>query len=121
MNTEELAKRLLALGQYGCHLHGQDGHIWIEPAYNQCDGEEEENHSDLHYVLKKAGVGLNNKIYGGVLEALDTIDEALRLAGIPSLLSGFSGWDHNGSLFLGEPGIGKGRIDIYEKGIGGLN
>jgi hypothetical protein len=117
MNTEELAKRLLALGQYGCYLCGEDGHIWIRPSYYDMDEME---HSHLHYILKEAGVGLNNKIYGGVLEALDTIDEALRLAGKPSLLTGFCGWDSTSSLFLGNPGIGENRIDIYEKGTGGL-
>jgi len=116
VNSEELAKRLLALGQYGCYLCGADGHIWIEPVI---DGESAKQ-SYLHDLLKRAGVGLNCKIYGGVLEALDTIDEALRLAGKPSLLKGFPGWRYDDELFLGDPGIGESRIDIYEKGTGGL-
>jgi hypothetical protein len=118
MNMEYLAKRLLALGQYGCYLCGEDGHIWIRPSYYDID---QADHSNLHHILKRAGVGLNNKIYGGVLEALDTIDEALRLSGYPSLLVGFPGWDYNSPLFLGDGGVEEGRIDIYEKGIGGLN
>lgn len=118
MNTEELAKRLLALGQYGCYLCGEDGHVWIRPAYYNI---EEEDHSKLHYVLKSNGIGLNNKIYGGVLEALDTIDEALRLANQPSLLNGFCGWNYDDALFLGESGFDVSRINKYEKGTGGLN
>jgi hypothetical protein len=120
MTHEDLAKRLLSLGQYGCHLCGRDGHIWIEPAY--IPGEEEMimEHSSLHYILKKAGVSLNNKIYGGVIEALDTIDEALRLSGWSSLLDGFPGWGDTDSLFLGKGGIDRGRIFIGKKDTGGL-
>ena len=114
-NMEELAKRLLALGQYGCHLEGQDGHIWIEPSRFF---EDASDYTDLHEILKQAGISLNNKIYGGVLQALDTVDEALRLAGQPSLLAGFPGWEYNEPFFFGEPGIGSGRITVEERGEG---
>ena len=106
---DELSTRLLALGQMGAYLFGRDGHIWIEQDYN-ADGET------LQTILCAGGIRLNNKIYGGVLQALDTIDEALRQCGEPALLQRYNA----GVLFLGASSIGVGRITKVTKVNGGL-
>lgn len=107
---ESLSKRLLALGQLSCWLEGTDGHIWIM---------SEDDISTLNFILKKSGIALNNKIYGGVLEALDTIDECLRLSNEKTLEEKFDEWIES-ALFLGDPGIGESRIDRVKSGEGGI-
>jgi hypothetical protein len=112
INWEGMAKRLLALGDLGAFLGGADGHIWIQTAGR----DYEENHF-LFPVLRNAGISLNNKIYGGIFEALDTIDEALRMAGHDILLDYYD----EDSMFLGNKiGPDMSRIDRKEKGKGGL-
>jgi hypothetical protein len=112
---ENLAERILALNDIGCSLIGRDGHIWIEE--NNLDGDGDFV-SELSLILKEAGVCLNSKIYGGILQALDTIDEALRLAGTNNLLNRYI--ENKDRIFFGDPGIGISRIDIQEKGKGGI-
>jgi hypothetical protein len=99
VDNERLSKRLLALMQMGVCLVGRDGHIWIEeePAI---DG------LSLSSELKRGGVRINSKIYGGILQALDTIDEALEKAGQPPLEEFYS----KDIQFLGDPGIDRSRI-----------
>ncbi|MFH0938196.1 MAG: hypothetical protein V1899_02810 [Planctomycetota bacterium] len=108
---DTLARRLLALGQMGAYLVGMDGHIWIEQ-------DENFDNEGLAGILRDGGVALNNKIYGGVLEALDTIDEALRRAKYvyPTLLQNYD----EDILFLGETGIGQNRIEVGSPGDGGI-
>ena len=106
-NAEYLITRLLGLMQMGGSVHGADGHIWIESS---------DNDWNLNEVLQQGGILLNNKIYGGVLEALDTIDEALRLCGKRPLAE----WYDPDTLFMGKIGIGGSRIDKTQKGKGGL-
>jgi hypothetical protein len=110
---ENLAERILALNDMGCSLIGRDGHIFIVENYFDDDYV-----SKLSIILKEAGVCLNNKIYGGILQALDTIDEALRLAGSKNLLERYI--ENKDRMFFGNPGIGVSRIDIQEKGQGGI-
>ena len=102
IDWKNLFKRLLMLNQLGVYLSGQDGHIWL-------NGEG---------VFDS--VMLNSKIYGGVIEALDTVDEALRRDGKSSLLEM---WDEYGKdvLFLGRGGIDESRIDIVKIWKGGIN
>lgn len=108
IDYENLFKRLLMLNQMGVYLNGRDGHIWI----NQDENEE--------YPMKLDIVFLNTKIYGGIIEALDTIDLALETDGQPQLLER---WEKYGKdvQFLGRGGVGAGRIDIVKAGQGGLN
>ena len=82
INYEEVSKKLLSLMQMGTILKGRDGHIWID--FNWF------NEDDLVEILLSYGVEINTKIYGGVIEALDTIDRALELAGETSLLERFN-------------------------------
>ncbi len=110
----DLAKRLLALGQLGCHIRGADGHFWIE-----CSAPDRET-SYLAWKLKEAGVLLNNKIYGGVLNALDTIDVALVEAGDFESLKEKGEYLIDSQLDLGAHGVDASRIDRVAQGRGGI-
>lgn len=101
---DKLTERLLGLMQIGARLEAHDGHIWIY--------SDEGDDDFLENILQEASILLNNKIYGGVLEALDTIDEALRLADKPSLATHYS----PEMQFLGEAGVDKSRIGRSGKG-----
>jgi len=107
----DLAKRLLALGQLGCHIQGRDGHYWIET------GEPDRERARLHHLCKKHGIGLNDKIYGGVLSALDTIDAALAICGKAPLLA-YGNDLLDCQLDLGRPGVDPSRIDRFAPGEG---
>jgi len=109
--TDILSERLLACMQLGITLHGADGHIWIE-----IDKNIDEYHTFEHMLVDN-GISLNNKIYGGILEALDTIDECLKIDSADFNLEEFYNPDIQ---FLGEPGPDMSRIDMVEKGKGGL-
>lgn len=113
LNHEVLWKRLLALMDMSGYLISRDGHIWIE-----CEmGEYSDTHS-LSDILKECGVILNSKIYGGILEALDTIDLALHSCGKPSLLESYN----PDIQFLGSKfGADVSRVDIVGKGRGGIS
>ena len=102
-----LEKRLLGLMQLGGSLNGADGHIWIE----SCDKEH-----NLNEILQEKGILLNNKIYGGVLEALDTIDACLLQMGLDKLGDIYN----EDILFMGKGDIDWSRIDKTEKHRGGL-
>jgi hypothetical protein len=114
LDYELLLKRVMGLAQIGCRLEGRDGHIWIEEA------GVEEICTVLHRWLRASDLMLNNKIYGGVLEALDTVDYALGLCGKPSLLELFPGFGHMDGLFLGVPGAAEDRVSLVAVGNGGL-
>ena len=106
-----MTKRLLMLGALGGHLEGHDGHIWI------CSDEEDEFcENRIGYILRRGGVLLNNKIYGGALEALNMIDIALEKAGSRSLLE----WWDDEWMFLGEDTTHDNRIDLVKPGEGGM-
>ena len=113
----DLGYRLLGLTSLGVYLEGRDGHVWIEPIRDA--GEDYDTTSGLARLLRANGVSLNNKIYGGVLEALDTIDEALRRCDRPNLLEHYVGGDYR-ALFLGKPGVDASRITQHEPNTGGI-
>lgn len=73
---DTLSRRLLGAMQLGITLVGRDGHIWIETV-----GQGDDVYADFDDILAAGGILINNKIYGGILQALDTIDEALRQCG----------------------------------------
>ena len=110
LNHEKFWKRLLAAMQLGVYLQGRDGHIWIE-----CDGDSDDY--SLSSILDDSGVMLNNKIYGGILEALDTIDEALKMAGVAYTLLEL--YDEQ-TQFLGNGGVDGSRLDKTSRGKGGI-
>ncbi len=111
-NTE-LWMRLLALMQLGGRISGADGHIWIDAG-----SQDELDFMDfsLQGWLRAGGIYLNSKIYGGVLEALDTIDAALARVGKPTLFELYS----PEIQFLGRRGVGEDRIQKVKKGQGGV-
>jgi hypothetical protein len=115
---DELATRLLGLMAFGCRLEARDGHIWIEPF--TAGDDEGDDAPALVRILKSAGIGLNNKIYGGVLQALDTVDEALALAGHHSRLRDAGTAGDTWGYFLGVPGADRGRINWGLPGRGGI-
>jgi len=103
---EKLFKMLLVMNQYGIYLSGRDGHIWIEQA-------------EVDYPIKLETVALNSKIYGGVFEAIQTLNEALIRDGQDGLLDW---WDEmvKDVLFLGDGGVAESRIDRVSMGKGGI-
>ena len=106
-----LEKRLLGLMQMDAYLCGHDGHIWIV-----CnDNGYSERHS-LDKILRSGRVGLNNKIYRGVLEALDTIDESLNKA---SFCFSLEEYYSEVEQFMGSGGVDYSRISANES-EGGL-
>lgn len=107
IDYENLFKRLLMLNQRGVYLQGRDGHVWIE------------NDSEIEYPFVLHSVMVNNKIYGGVIQAIEVIDEALQIDGQGSLIDE---WEKHGVhvLNLGYGGVDKSRIDKVSKGKGGL-
>lgn len=108
MDYEKLFKRLLMLNNMGVYLHGRDGHIWIT---------QDEN---MEYPMRLNTVLLNSKIYGGVAQAIETIEEALYKDGQPTLLDRWIEFGKS-EMFLGRGGVDESRIDIVAKGKGGLN
>lgn len=102
---DDLTKRLMSLMQLDAWLTGSDGHIWIESAP---DGDD----NSLDKILYDNDIALNGKIYGGILQALDTIDAALQMCGELTLLERYS----ESVQFLGEPGVARSRIDKSKRG-----
>ena len=107
-NFDELFKRLLMLNQLGVYIYGRDGHRWIA-----CD-------VDIEHPLVLDHILLNSKFYGGVIEVLDTIDEALRRDGQDDLYTRWVDWGMD-VLPLGNGGIAESRIDVVKSGQGGIN
>mgnify|MGYP003558735722 CR=1 FL=1 len=103
---ENLFKRLLVMNHRGIYLQSADGHIWIK----------NDPESDYPLADELTNVMLNNKIYGGIVQAVDTFDEALRIQGLPSLLEMFD----EDVLFMGRGGVDESRIDKVESGKGGM-
>jgi len=75
--TERMVTRLATASNLGITIEHADGHRWIR--------SRPTNWFDFDEVLRERGVLLNNKIYGSVEAALDTIDAALRLCGHKTL------------------------------------
>jgi hypothetical protein len=107
IDYENLFKRLLMLNQKGVYLNGADGHVWIE-------ADEEAD-----YPLQLKNVAVNNKIYGGVIQAIDVMDVALRMDGQPDLMDTWNEWGKD-VLFLGRGEFDKSRIDMVDDERGGL-
>ena len=105
-NYEKLFKMLLAMNQYGVYLFGRDGHVWIEQA-------------EVDHPLTFDTIAVNNKIYGGVVEAIQTLNEALIRDGQDGLIDWWDEWVKD-VLFLGDGGVAESRIDRVSKGKGGI-
>lgn len=114
---ENVAKRLVALGYLGCHIEMRDGHFWIMSSEYDDMGLSE---SRLSHILQEAGVRINDKIYGGVLEALACIDQALELAGHPILLQVYEQAWKDLIIYWGEDKPSGHNVARVEKGCGGV-
>lgn len=105
----DLEKRLVALSDYGIVIHHNSGHRWLE-----CVDIDGYNFSD---ELRKHGIYVNNKIYGGVLECLDVIDRALVLMKQDLLLQHF---ENNGLKVEGRSDYAQNRVELTNGSWGGL-
>jgi hypothetical protein len=69
------SKRLIAFMSIGLSIQQADGHRWIYSSPS-------ERYEWFDELLKKNGISINNKIYGGVVEAVKVVDEALMMCGV---------------------------------------
>lgn len=96
-------KRLVALNSMGVYLTVGSCHVYLN-----CDAECES-------LLSLDLIGVNSKIYGGIVQALDVMDEALRRDGKPTLLERFEGLNLPPAQSLGlSHGVDESRL--YPKG-----
>lgn len=72
-NYKDLANYLIACMDLGIRIESKDGHRWIQ--------SEKVEYYDFYAELKKHDIALNNKIYGGYIEALEVIEKAFNLMG----------------------------------------
>ena len=107
INFETYFKRLLMMNSLGVYVTHADGHNWIE-LDEECD-----------YHAKFAAVCLNNKIYGGVLEAIDTFDAALIADGQNSLMQMWENYGQEVYMFR-KIGADMSRIEKVANGQGGI-
>ena len=108
-NYEKMFKQLFVLNDSGIYLTIDSGHTWIE--------NTDESSANRH--LMEAGISVNNKIYGGIAQALDVMDEALQRAGCSSLVEVFDMMESDGYV-IGKGGIDESRIDKTNKNEGGM-
>lgn len=116
-DIDNTAKRLIALGYLGCHIEMNDGHFWITGRGTDDDAAQI---CELSNTLYHAGVMLNDKVYGGVLEALACIDQALELAGHLKLLDVYERGIRDMIICLGEYKPSGHNVRKVEKGMGGV-
>ena len=107
IDFEYYFKCLLVMNQRGVYLMGRDGHIWIEY-------DENSEHSWSEDFVNH-GIYLNNKIYGGIFEAIDTFDVAIQKMGQEPLIKQYGDW-----LFFGRRGADDERISHIGAGRGGI-
>lgn len=106
VNIEYYFKRLLVMNDYGVFLKGNSGHIWIEQSED--------------FPSPFDSIALNNKIYGGVFEAIDTFDAALVADGQLSLINQWELWGKDVMFYGNKIGEDKSRIDKVKSGQGGI-
>lgn len=98
---EKLFKALAVMNHLGYSVYAADGHTWIQ---------WDENRKNIF-----VDVCLNNKIYGGIAEAVETFDAAYQMDGNPPLVDEFDAF----GLLVGKGGVDHSRIDKCE-GKGGV-
>ena len=116
MDYEKYFKMLFTANQYGLRIYSADGHRWIVED-SECDTMwfDGRDPTTLSGYLSKHGVSLNCKIYEGVTDALETINEAMLLCGHPRGLN--REWDE---WEIGEGTVCKNRISRTNKYQGGF-
>jgi hypothetical protein len=85
VDWESLAKRLMVLMANNVIITTDSGHRWIESAQS--------HHVSMLDMLEARNHHVRSKVYGGVLEALDRIDSALKEAGDGTLLEQYADWE----------------------------
>jgi hypothetical protein len=108
---EKMFKQLLMMNQGGVYLQLDDGHTWIM--------KDSDADHPLSAILCDAGVSVANKIYGGIAQALDTMDEAALLAGCGTLCKQYDVLVRD-FYFIGEGGVREGWVEKVAAGEGGL-
>jgi hypothetical protein len=113
MDWDVFAKKILALNNLGIYITQADGHYWIQSAEEELyiDGLGYSTGSDF---LCEKGISLNNKIYGGFVEAVNTVFLAFEMAGHKIKL------DFEDIEFTPRPAE-ENRISIVKKGCGGID
>jgi hypothetical protein len=112
MNLTKLEKQLIAMSHLGIRIEIADGHRWIR--------SEETDDFYFHQELEKAGVLLNNKMYGGLVEAIQVIDRCMCLLRRPLLEDYFNSVFDKDDVYSTSSDNGSSRIDIGDMGDGGL-
>ena len=88
INWEELAKRMMGLSAIGGTIEHFSGHRYIHFS-ESCGG-----YFNMYDICKKHGVEPpRSKCYGGIIVALDRVDEVLKKVGHSSLLETFEAYD----------------------------
>lgn len=110
IDYEKQYKRLVAMNNMGAWIRTDSGHRYLFAFASDID-------YNLDRILRKGGILLNSKFYGGVGQVLDTVDEALKLIGESTLLERY-----DEAIFLPyfPDGVDRGRIDEVDKGQGGI-
>ena len=110
MGKKMLFKRLLSANFIGFAVHAQDGHRWIEFDRNR-------NYQSLHIdrEMKRVNAGLfTSKVYGGLDEALDTIDELLKLINHCDLMTYYENYIFKEDIISNSGTNIKERVGYYD-------
>lgn len=74
--------RLLSCSNLGISFKTKDGHVWID-----ADGDGTYETDPINTQLENKGFApINSKIYGGLAQALDRVDGAMKVLGKPALI-----------------------------------
>lgn len=113
MKLTTLEKQLIALAAHGIWIEHHNGHRYI-----RC----KETYNCFHFgvLLRKHEISVNNKIYGGVTEAIAVVDEVFKKIGRSTLEQWFDENIESEEVFSQSKVGVESRID-YDQPEGGLN
>ena len=107
----DLEKQLIVLSAHGIYITHQDGHRWIERSPLE--------YYDYDKELAEHGLMVNNKIYGGVKEAIAVVDETWQIMYGGTLVETFDDM-YDARVDIDPADAEHGRITKVEPGHGGL-
>lgn len=107
----DLEKQLIVLSAHGIYITHQDGYRWIERSPLEYYNYDEE--------LSEHGIMVNNKIYGGVKEAIAVVDETWKMMYGETLVETFD-YAYYARFDIDPANAEHGRITKVEPGHGGL-
>jgi hypothetical protein len=113
--TTDLEKALIVMSFHGIYVEGGGAHRWIH-------FDEENEIYDYDGELQKYGISFNNKIYGGMIEAVMLVNYTWKMMYNQSLIEWYDKnvddeWEITHVRELPEESS---RIDIVGTGKGGL-